>query len=376
MKPLFLFAITAIMIVACSNDSELDDKTGPVAMNIGVLSSDVSNVATRSNYTLTGNTELQSNVGLYIYKHGTLTTTNSYGYSNVLGTKGTTANVTYGTEGDKADCTSVTASIYYPDVKTQAVDIYAYAPHSSDAPTDLTSTPTVAITTSADQSSGYASDDYLFGKIVSETLLTADNCKAAKGGTATEGYTDGGTVVVPMDHKMSKVIVNLMVEGMSLDKIKNATVKIYPDYSQATMSLLDGTITNSTTAGVNTTTGNEITLTTTLGTTDGTAVITAGKDGHPNTLGTDNDKEGYSACGIILPQTLSASHKFIGITLYETTSEYAYTPIALTLESGKVYTFNITVTATGISVATLVNNWAEGEWGTSTSPVTDTAVLQ
>mgnify|MGYP007070252572 CR=1 FL=1 len=84
-----------------------------------------------------------------------------------------------------------------------------------------------------------------------------------------------------------------MVSGMELNKLQNATVKIYPDYSKATMSLTDGTVTTDNTNGVNASTGNAITLTTSLGMNSGSE-ITAGQDGHPNNLGTGTT-EGYSA---------------------------------------------------------------------------------
>ena len=384
MKKYFILAAVAATFAACSFDKDLSEGTNTTQMmeqstplNIGVLSnSAINGMPTRSNLTQTGNTTLLTNVGLYIYTNTNTAISSDYGFSNIKGTAGSATSVTYGSTSTTKDCVPLTpaSTLSFPDIKTTAIDIYAYAPYSSSAPSNLTGTPTVSITTTYDQSSSYSNDDYLFGSITDGTNVTAANYLLARNGTAKDCFTTGGAVVVPMSHKLCKVNVNLMVSGMELNKLQNATVKIYPDYSQATMSLTDGTVTTDNSNGVNTSTGNVITLTTALGMSSGTE-ITAGQDGHPNNLGTGST-EGYSASGIIVPQTLSTSHKFVEITLSDGTTTYAYTPTALTLASGKVYTFNITVTASGLSVTTQVNNWEEDTWGTTSSPQNGDAELE
>ena len=384
MKKYFILAAVAATFAACSFDKDLSEGTNTTQMmeqstplNIGVLSnSAINGMPTRSNLTQTGNTTLQTSVGLYIYTNNNKALTSGYGFGNIQGTAGSEASVTYGASSTSASCVPLTAAypLSFPDNKSTAIDIYAYAPYSSTAPTDLSSTPTVSITTNNDQSSSYANDDYLFGSITDGSNVTAANYLSAKGGTPKECFTTNGAVVVPMSHKLCKVIVNLMVSGMTLDKLQNAIVKIYPDYSKATMSLIDGTVTTDDTNGVNTSAGNAITLTTSLGM-DGSSEITAGQDGHPNTLGTGSTA-GYSASGIIVPQTLSTSHKFVEITLSGGSTTYAYKPSALVLASGKVYTFNITVTASGLTVTTLVNDWGQDSWGSSSSPESGNAELE
>lgn len=398
MKKYFILAAAAIMISACSNDRVLEyDRSissGVVPMNLGILPNmSVDAVATRSNLIQTGNTALLTNVGLYIYIAGQSAVYQTYGFSNIQGTKGTAANTTYGSTPVTKSCTPVTAAstLSYPDNKSTAVDIYAYAPFhalssaSGDAPADLSGTPTIGITTTANQSSSYADDDYLWGSITDGTSITAANYLAATASTPTakDNISTTGLVVVPMNHQLSKICVNLIPSGMDISKLKGATVKIYPDYTKGTMNLKTGAVATDNTSGYDATNGNAITLTSNLGDDGSGSAITAGNDGHPNTLIYTGDTnsgnlEGYSSCGIILPQGLTTAHKFIEIILNDgNNTTYVWTPTATaTFVTGKIYTYNIKVTAQALDITTLVNDWGTDTWGTASAPQEGGATLQ
>jgi len=61
----------------------------------------------------------------------------------------------------------------------------------------------------------------------------------------------------------------------------------------------------------------------------------------------------------------------------DSTTSYKYKKSGITeLLPGKVYTYNITVTASGFHVTTTVTDWTEDTWGTATSPATGSATLQ
>ncbi len=403
MKKYLFLAAAALSFAACSNDSVLNygeatqNSEGQIPLNFGIVSnSNENSTITRSNYITTGNTALQTNVGLYVYITGKTAVYNTYGFANIQGTIGTLTSTTFQLSSTSytKDCTPVSAAstISFPDNKATAVDIYAYAPFhalttsSGDAPADLSGTPTITITTTADQSSSYANDDYLWGSITDGSSITATNYLAAKTSSSAASkdyFSTTGQVVVPMDHKLSKICVNLIPSGMDISKLQGATVKIYPDYTQGTLNLQTGAVATDNSTGYDAANGNAITLTTTLGT-DGSTEITAGNDGHPDDLVYTGDAqsgslEGYSACGIIIPQGLTTAHKFIEVILADgsTTTTYTWTPsAAATFLTGNIYTFNIKVTAQGLNVTTLVNDWSSDSWGTTTTPQEGTADLQ
>lgn len=210
-------------------------------------------------------------------------------------------------------------------------------------------------------------------------------------------------VIVPMLHRGSKIIVKLHTNGMELEKLQNADVIFNVDYLQGELNISDGSYT-----GKGTPTATDVYLTRRLAMTEwvekteDTSVspstwnlptITEDASGVEAASGTEPKK--YVCSAVVVPQDLStADRSLIKIVLYndgqqkdssqgyydtgstvkkysEQTATYVYTG-KVNLEAGKKYIYDITVTASGLTVTTTVQNWTEGQ----TNPETGTAELE
>lgn len=421
-KYFFLAAAAAMMLSACSND--YDDANGNssqeerIPLNLGFSSQNLSapEVKTR------GNTDLQEDavmtgatantLGLFILKaDGVSVTDNSFEKWNLASTsltpdKPATKYVLFN---------STTTTLYYPSKSTQ-LDIFAYAPYVSatsgsvsQIPASFTDINSQKITfyTQKDQTTAanYMASDVLWGvqgKANSNKVVSGAQYQTAKTAAAalvTDGMlTDGNAayygikatqeavVVVPMKHMGSKIIVNVEASGIALEKLQNATVKFYVDHTQGLLNVKNGTFVASTSESA---ARQAITLTSHLG-----IQSTVTNVGDPVTMegnydsNTDSKDDGYSCNAVIVPQTNTTAANngndaMIEIVLKSdntasatTSTTYSYKNTAFTFESGKKYTFKITLTATGLQVTTTVANWENDTWGTSTSPQTGTANLQ
>lgn len=444
-KYFFLAAAAAMMLSACSNDLDNGQNDGPIPLTIGYSLSELSSPvgSTRANGNdiqstsiLNDNTNSHVNaVGVFVLKEGqkTATTGEQYERFNVTSTSLSTDNPATGYTG--IGITGVNA-LYYPENKTQKIDIYTYAPWKNVAVTDITSP--IAINTATDQTSidNYMASDVLWGCAGTGTYVEKSGYdgttytpegpyhklgysasvyeisanqymiikKNETAGTpptptnTTNGKYDAyyfeydnpanianaATVVVPMLHRGSKIVVNLLPGGMAKDKLKNAVVKFNVDYIAGSLNVSTGeySVTSGTPAPTATT---PITLTDHLGikaqgaaTEEGVATVTTANDA-------------YTCSAVIVPQTLSITNNggngnIITIDLKSdltssatTTAQYAYKTGSTTnpsFESGKVYTYNITVQATGLVVTTTVSNWVDGTSSLPGGNGNGTAVLQ
>jgi hypothetical protein len=71
---------------------------------------------------------------------------------------------------------------------------------------------------------------------------------------------------------------------------------------------------------------------------------------------------------VVVPQTVENGSEFINITYGGATYVYNYDgkdaeeqPKDLVFESGKVYTFDVTVRTVGVTATTTVTDWTDGE---------------
>lgn len=428
MKKYFILAAAAAMFAACSNNEDLaqgETPTERIPLTIGAATGDLT-----VNSTMRGNTaNLQdqnsviatNKVGLFIVKESGVTITdNSYEKFNVGTTSlDNTTRTNYSIINPASD-------IYYPDNKTQRIDIYAYAPFqtgdwsSKDISSDLQS---FTLETDQTDDNKYMASDVLWGcagtgttvaaststggayKLLSKTNESAYEVSAnqyktviTNAGGASTGklpssayYLTTGTpntadVVVPMLHRGSKIIVRLKATGMAKEKLQNAKVVFNADYKTGELKISDGTFAVPTGA---TATKTPIILTNRLGIAStvasaGDAVTEQGKA----TITTTDDA--YECCAVIVPQQNATSNNsgddpIIEITLRSDNTgsptdiaTYGYktgATTATTFVSGKKYIYNITVTASGLVVSTQVLDWVDDSTSLPNSGTGD-AVLQ
>ena len=228
------------------------------------------------------------------------------------------------------------------------------------------------------------------------TALGASGRSGAYYFTLGSGTANAADVVVPMLHRGSKIVVNLFASGMELAKLQHATVKFYVDYVDGELKISDGSYVPASSA---TATRTAITLTDRLGiaatVTNATDAVT---DEGKKSTGGASSVDYYTCSAVIVPQTNTVANgdvttpaaangtaNLIEVELYSDntssatkTATYGYKTkaAATTFVSGKVYIYNITVKASGLTVTTTVQDWSEDTWGTSTTPAGGEAELQ
>ena len=397
-KYFILAAAAAMMLSACSFDRDLVYADGGTTSYEERIPLDISmsNIAVQAETTRGINTAYQSEqliqtniMALFIRESGNTgakTTTKLFEQDNITSTALT--NVTYGSTACADFATGST--LYYPDNKATDICLYAYAPTSiGTAPTAI-GTFDIDLSSKLDQSTdaGYLANDIIWGSQGTSTnKVSATAFAAAKTAAPAAGVTSGayiGTtgdpkVLIPMQHVASKIVINLIPSGMDISKLKGTTVKYYVDYTKGDLNLATGEIRTYAAATTNYSKGQAVILTDNLG--DG--VTAYNSTGAYNAGGTT--LVGYSCCAVVLPQKINAgadnntagtNQDLIEIYIDANTSYKLKTSAITTLLAGKVYTYNITVTASGFSVSTTVNDWAaDTSFGTSGTE-TGSATLQ
>ena len=248
-------------------------------------------------------------IGVYSFVHGATAVANtknlqeSYGYINIPYTAGATGTLTAGEK------------IYYPADGTN-VDIYAYAPRKTQG-NNITNIANTVLDFSvyADQTAdtSYVKSDLLWAQ------STDPN------GVAASINAQG----LAFNHKLSKITVNLTGDGNITTKdLKAAIITITNTIRDAKMNISDGNV-SITTSGL-----GEIIM-------------------KPS----NNE---ISASAIIVPQTITKDTKFLTITIG--TLDYFFSlPNDITFDSGKAYTFNITVSATQAKFSSVkIVDWLSG----------------
>ena len=350
MKRLILIATATLCLAACGDRLNVSPSgPGTVPIRIGAAISGAP--ATRANAQNIQSTELAAGqtVGVYIYFKDAKTTdiTYSYGYKNLEYTVS-------GTSGDLALVTAANQP-YFPELKTQNVDIYAFSPRTGvyTATTDELSTLTAqdVFATEADQTTeaNYKASDFVWGKKADVT-----------NGTAT-------AVEVVMDHMLSKINVNVAPgTGMTLAKLDKAKVTINDVVLLGTVDFSTGAATLRTAA-----TGQTLTLSSAI------------DQSVTTTFGTSPTYTAATTSAVIIPQTIAASAtttspvNIITIQLWDPnansgagdyTSTYNVKATApMTFAAKTVYTYNIVVSTQGISLTTTINDWTTGTTTTGTA---------
>lgn len=325
MKKILLLALVAATLTACSSDSEAPQapvaSKQPIVLGTGMPTM-------RSNKQDLQKTELEAGttVGVYIYfkDEKTTNTTYTYGYKNI-------AYTVSGTGGDLSIVTS-TEQPYYPDVKTQNIDIYAFAPRATtytgtDELTGLTAQD--VFTTKADQTAeaDYRASDFVWGKL-------ADRSAPTTAGTKQE---------IIMNHMLSKVNINIAAgDGVNFTSLSGAEIKLNGVKLEGTVNLTTGAVSLSSAA---TNTPKTVTLTSSTSDTGKLA---------------DNTTNCYTSSAVVIPQDIAAANDFIEIKL-SNGSTYKYKTTATTTFASKTkYTYDITLSVAGIELTTTISDWTDG----------------
>ena len=423
MKKYFILAAAAVMIAACSNDRVLDygdsglTPEGRIPLNIGANYVVNNSVSTRStNQAVQGDTiSVYSPMGLFILKDGQTAKATSpaldYEFFNI---EAKTSNIdATNKRTDVAAADNTNNVLVFPSDKEQGINLYAYAPYNStsgitDIDASTTNTNVIAVSVQTDQSTNlnYIKSDVLWGcvgenakgKSIESSASAGDGIYpygfAGKPGAIingtkylaakiaeTYGFVSGTSgspittpkVIIPMLHRASKVVVRLIVDGMPLSKLESAQVKISA-LKDGNLRIDNGTLTA--TGSV-----SDIIMTNKLGykkdetkhTSDAgyhTALTTSDTENDGVIVsGTPSAMIGYVCSAIVRPQTLTANSKLFEIQLADGTAgalntKYTYklpaSPNPSAFASGKVYTYTITVKASGLSVVATVEDWTAG----------------
>lgn len=324
MKKILLLALVAATLTACSSDSEAPQapvaSKQPIVLGTGMPTM-------RSNSQTLQATELEAGttVGVYIYfkDETTTNTTYSYGYKNI-------AYTVSGTAGDLNIVTS-TDQPYYPDVKTQNVDIYAFAPRATTytGTAELnTLTAQDDFSTTADQTTdaNYRASDFVWGKKA--------NVAAPSVATTKQEIT--------MDHMLSKVNINIAAgSGVNFSSLSGAEIRLNGVKLLGTVNLTTGAVTLR--SGTNA--ASTVTLT--------SATSATGKLA-------DTTTDCYTSSAVIIPQDIAAADDFIEVEL-SNGSVYKYKTTATTTFAAKTkYTYDITLSVAGIQLTTTISDWTNG----------------
>lgn len=323
MKKQLILAAAALALAACSNDENLNPNDGPVEIR---LSSGIE-VQTRA-YTPTQGTQIANGETVYVWG------------DDVDGTDATeyisawtlTANGSGGFTG---------ISQYFPQT---GHNINLYAIHGNFTGTTFT------------EGATEFPSSVLTHTVESNQSIEANYCKSDLLYAVNQGVSRNGhpTTTVPMTfyHMLSKVEVALKAgSGLTDTELQSAEVT------------LEGT--KRTVTFTPTKTGD---LTADATRSDMVSVVTEGSAGSITiptvTIGsaTDFTNANYGEA-VIVPQTLTVNTQFIKVHLEQGGELYYSLPAAVTFESGKKYTYNITVNLTGLTVTSEITDWDTEEGG-------------
>lgn len=294
-----LFAALLLLTGCGSDDNKIDNLWhGEIRFASDVTTSSASTDANTPPDTQIANGQ---EVGLFINENATPST--------VIG-----ANLKYvadGTGGLTLAADPKQETPYYPNTGNN-VTIIAYQPYNKDAKIDANSAYDFEVQTDQSNADNYYNSDLLY--------------------SASKEYArQSAAHNLVFAHKLSKIVCTL-TPGTGAPDLTGATVEILNTKINGTFNILDGSFDTS----VGTT--SEVKMNST---------ITPG-----------------SYIAIIPPQTYSNGTQFLQVTLSTTAGvgKYFYIiPEELTIGEGKVYTFEITVNRTELTVTTSIGGWNTGD---------------
>ena len=436
MKKYFILAAVAATFAACSFDKDLGESSSQtitqqeerIPLSIGANYGVVGNATTRSTNQAVQNDTISSVVelGLFVLKDGETKVSSptqlDYEFFNIKAKAGS-QNAT--DKNTAISASNAANALVFPSDKSQGINLYAYAPYNStititDIDASSTTTNVIAVSVQTDQSTdhNFAKSDVIWGCVGENSkgkdvtgsgaypssftgkpgaTINGEKYVAAKT-TDTDGFVTGTTtstpkVIIPMLHRASKIVVQLKVSGMPIEKLKGAKVSVNAK-AKGNLRIDTGELTAQTTDNDAT----YIIMTDTLGYKYDNMKASSASDYATALTVSDHDANGkngviyvdsntdadsnvdslttYVCSAIVIPQTLTASTELFKIELrdgttssnpYSTTYKYflpASTPSPSSFESGKEYTYTITVKASGLDVVATVEDWDAQAGGT------------
>ncbi len=366
-KALLVMGVAAMTIASCSNDMELKSAsqgTTPIQFStyIGNQSTTraVANAAYSGSGTYTfdlqdnqflssignsynGGAMTDNNIGVYFKdnaEQNPIQYANAYKYRCRANGGLEGPEVYYPTSGSTIDIYAVYPNNdYVGDVnqsfQTIPANYYGNGGLPSSIPTALN------FTVQTDQTShiNYCSSDFMYAKLANQSA-------------------NGSAVTLQFNHMLSKIRVNLNVTDATLkSRLNNAKLQLTNVMKTTTLNVTDGTITNPTYSAQS---AGSISIMNFSGNAD--SDISNDADG-------DQTPDGIFGLGIIVPQTIPANTKFITIELSNgDTYSYTVPEGGLTFESGKMYTFNISLDIPGTLIQLQSSIINTTDWTTTTTP--------
>ena len=336
MKKYLLLTIAAVAIVACSSDYEVEktENSAPVPIILGTA---IDGTATRSNSqsiqtgdpsatpAVPGYLTNGKKAGVYIYyttkQESQTMGTGTYGYKNLEYTVNGSAGAMNYPTGNQP---------YFPEVKTQNIDIYVFSPRIYTGTGELKDQTAVTFNTVANQTDA---DDYIASDFVWGSKTGVTNADAAN------------PINVSLSHKLSKINVNIGGgSGVALSSLLGASITLAGVNLAGTVNLTTGAVA-------------------TTGTTTSTLTFTTATAAPTGKFASSTTTDCYTASAVIIPQTLTSQD--LTITL-SNGSKYKYS-LSKTFAAGTAYNFDITVNASGLSLTTTISNWTAGGNTTGTA---------
>ncbi len=311
MKTRFLMtmAVAAMTLAACNNE-ETDDWAGEIRLSSGLEVQQTRSIATG----LQGNQIADGvHVGFFINEDVTSGATTTY-----------TQNLDYTANGSGGFNGT---TVYYPQ-SSNGVKIYAYAPWEAG----LALNGNYAFSIKADQSkdADYLASGLLWGQPMKLKSGSNSEYEPANPVARTKD-----AVPVSFKHLLSKIQVELKPgDGLTANDFKGAKLEILSALPSVSLTLANGTISSA----------------------SGAVTDVLAADYPTNATPT------LTAAAIVVPQTFTKGTKFMQVTL-ATGGELFYTlpnkdsDTDLTLESGKIYKYEITVKLTGLTVTSTIEDW-------------------
>ena len=351
-KTFFACAMLAAL-ASCSNDHVLSQQSptpsDPDVINIVAASSKpVTRAAVTGNDLQDTQFATGEKINVYLEENGGSTTT----YSMLRYEVSSTPNGA-GKQLELVNTSPTQTAPHYP-ISGNGIDAYAFYPALGTSDSDYDVTKNLhSFSVAEDQSTigGYRKSDLMFG---------TNNWDTRNSGapiTSFAGTKKPNPVNLYFKHLLSKIIVKLKPgSGLTADKLKGATVKLYNAYPKATI--------NPSKTGITVSVDN-----TPIPPNSG-YILTTDYASTESTL----DPDTYEGCaGIIIPQSISVPSsptvtKFIEITLASTygSAKYVYNIAdgdgtsdgTMTFAPGNQYTYTITLSAGDVVVvSTEINNW-------------------
>lgn len=323
--------IACVMLAAltsCSNDKVLSEATPKDRIDVSTALGGVKTKAVISDPDQLQNTGFVTNelINVYLKEHGVSTQlanfTNPYVFKKI--DTSNDINMQINQSGNSA---------YYP-LSGKAVDAYAFYPAIQDASDynilDEKSNQRFTVLEDQSDAANYRKCDLMFGS--NKYYLDGGIVKEYQDDSFTGTLKADNPVKLIFKHKLSKIIVKIEAGGGLTDNnLIGATITMFGPKPEVKIT------TNST--GI------------TLGDAEGTAPVGGYKLGTYNSAGN---------AAIVIPQTIDAGN-FITIQLSSENGLKKYTyklSSQTTFETGKSYTYTLSLTSGGLDVKTEIGDWS------------------